>query len=210
MALWLVAAVMFVGLAVLVASLASPQTGELVMSRILGQSTSIDMGEASSGRTTLWAAVIARMMSEPITLLTGYGWDTYQTFPFRYVPHNFYLNLWFNLGLPGVLSFLTILLSSARTAAKAAERVVQPMRMYLCAFTIGMLSLVVTIFFTDLFIPWLYIWVYVGASMRAAVIANSAEEAERAALPATPLTTGGSQRWRGPVVAGRWPATSRR
>ncbi|HKZ72596.1 MAG TPA: hypothetical protein VJ011_00955, partial [Steroidobacteraceae bacterium] len=41
-------------------------------------------------------------------------------------------------------------------------------------------ALAVAVFFTDLTTPWLYIWAYVGVSMRAALIVESARaRAER-------------------------------
>ncbi len=95
--------VMFVGL---IAGLVDAQIGNTISERLFGQSKSIDMSEASSGRTQIWGELLERMTRTPLTLLTGFGWDVYYVMPFRYAPHNHYLGTYFDLGIPGVALFL--------------------------------------------------------------------------------------------------------
>jgi hypothetical protein len=183
------------------ATLAVPSLGDTVMDRLLGQSTAIDVGEASSGRTAIWFEVVERMMAAPVTLISGYGWDAYSVMPFRYAAHNHYLNLWFNLGVIGVGAFVLILRYAIVTARDAVPVAGEEERRYLIAFVFGILSLCVAIFFTNIPSPWLYIWIYIGVTMRMAVLAR--EEA-----PAEALTPPDIERPIADVLIR--PATSRR
>ena len=104
-----------------------------------------------------------------MTLITGYGWDTYVYMPeFNLAPHNTYLKIFFELGLIGVgLVFMALVnvLRAARAGIKFADDATRTM---LIAFTFGFLCLMVAIFFVDLTTPWLFIWAYTGAAMRLA------------------------------------------
>jgi hypothetical protein len=44
------------------------------------------------------------------------------------------------------------------------------------AFIFGMFALLISIVFADLFEPWSYIWLYVGAMMRIAVLVKEGAE----------------------------------
>lgn len=143
--------------------------GPLLVERLVGQSGSTDLGDMSSGRTYIWSTAIERMFASPWTLLSGFGWDVYETMPFRYAPHNHYLGLWFNLGLPGVLAGGLLLFVAIRMAAVAAERAPDDLRPQLVAFVFGGLALAVAVFFVDLYRPWWYFWAYTGLVMRMAV-----------------------------------------
>jgi len=168
-----VVGVMFVGL---IAGLVDQQIGAVIAERLFGQSKSIDMSEASSGRTQIWAELLDRMVRTPTTLLTGFGWDVYYVMPFRYAPHNHYLGTYFDLGIPGVGLFLLLMkriVSTARSAVGLADEETRP---HVLAFVFGMLALVISIVFADLFDPWSYIWLYVGAMMRIAVLVREGAE----------------------------------
>jgi O-antigen ligase len=166
--------------AVALVSMFQPRVEGVVIERLFGASTSVDMGEASSGRNVIWARAIQEMMSAPITLFTGFGWDVYSVMPFVYVTHNQYLDEWFNLGLPGLLSFLFILGYAVLTARRAVDLAGPQMRGYMIAFVFGMLAFAVSIFFCNIYVTRPYVWLYVGLSMRAAVFVF--DDAERRAV----------------------------
>jgi hypothetical protein len=108
------------------------------------------------------------MMSHPLSLFTGFGWDTYGTMGFLYQSHNYYLSLWFNLGLPGLILGITpfiILLGTARRAIGTADAAYQP---YLIAFVFTIYATLIAVFFGELFTPWPYFWAYAGLLMRVA------------------------------------------
>jgi len=174
-----------------VVSLAVPHVAGVVAERLLGQSSAFDMSEVSSGRTNIWRNTVAHMMAEPITLLTGFGWNVYNT-RFVYVTHNFYLDQWFNLGLVGVVAFLGLLYQAVSAARAAAGGASPELRRYLIAFVFGMLALAVALFFANLTKPWAYIWMYVGMTSRAAVdalgdVISHARSASRLGAAPTPV-----------------------
>jgi O-antigen ligase len=143
----------------------------------------------SGDRTSIWLQGISRMMNHPLTLLTGFGWDSYSVMGFWYATHNYYLLLWFELGILGVLSYLAIVRGVVVTARSAAEVASAELRPYLVAFIFGMCFVSVAVFFSLLFKPWLYIWAYIGMTMRLAVIVSADAKSKtqpvavRASLP---------------------------
>ena len=177
---WLVAAVVVVTLA-----LSLSEYGALIEERLFTQTGAIDLSDASSGRVDIWTALFERMMATPITFLTGFGWDVYWTMPFRYSPHNQYLNFWFNLGLPGLLSFIGLLASAVWLARRASENADEELRAHLVGFVIGVIAVCTAVFFVDLHRPWYYFWAYVGVALRLAVTVTN-EVRERAHPPGAP------------------------
>jgi O-antigen ligase len=172
---WVLTGVTASLIVVAVVSVAVPHVGDVVTGRFLGQSTAIDMSEVSSGRTNIWKNTIEHMMAEPVTLVTGFGWNVYNT-RFIFVTHNYYLDQWFNLGLIGLGALLVILYQAVATARRAADAADPETRSYLIAFIFGILGLAVCIFFTNLTRPWPYVWMYMALTLRAA--ANVLAEAE--------------------------------
>lgn len=164
-----------------IASVAVPQVGHLIVTRLLGAAGSVDLASASQGRTDIWWTAISEMMSEPLTLLTGFGWNIYNS-RFLYVTHNQYLDQWFNLGVVGVGVFVVILVQAVRTARAAIDLATAESRPYMIAVVFGVVALGVGIFFTNLSKPWPYIWLYLGMSMRIATEILARSE-RRAAVP---------------------------
>jgi O-antigen ligase len=192
---------------VVLVTLAAPHIGAVLMDRLMGQSRSIDVGEMSSGRTGIWVNAISYMMSEPITLLTGFGWNVYDS-KFVYATHNYYLDLWFNLGLVGVVAWLVILYQVVATARRAVEVATPEMRRYMIACVFGILALAITVCFTNLTRPWPYIWLYIGVSMWAAVeVLSRARESSVVGTPLAP--TAAVQLGRGVRVAAHAPVAGR-
>lgn len=168
-----VVAIVFVGL---IAGLVDAQIGNTIAERLFGQSKSIDMSEASSGRTQIWGELLERMTRTPLTLLTGFGWDVYYVMPFRYAPHNHYLGTYFDLGIPGLTLFVLLMSRIIRTARSVVALADEETRPHVLAFVFGMFALLISIVFADLFDPWSYIWLYVGAMMRIAVLVREGAE----------------------------------
>jgi hypothetical protein len=179
-----IVAVVFVGL---IAGLVDQQIGNTIAERFFGQSKSIDMGEASSGRTQIWAELLERMSRTPLTLLTGFGWDVYYVMPFRYAPHNHYLGTYFDLGIPGVGLFVLLMSRIVKTARSVVGLADEEVRPHVLAFVFGMLALLISIVFADLFDPWSYIWLYVGAMMRIAVLVRQGSEESVLSVRDAPL-----------------------
>jgi O-antigen ligase len=175
---WLLAAAILATLAVTLS-----QSTALLEERLFTQTGSIDLSDASSGRVDIWSGALLRMIAAPITLLTGFGWDVYWTMPFRYSPHNHYLSLWFNLGLPGLVSGVAVLATAVSRARRAGELAGPRLRPHFIGFAIGGLALCVAIFFVDLHRPWFFFWAYAGVVLRLALMS----EVSATVPAATPL-----------------------
>jgi O-antigen ligase len=140
---------------------------DLLRERLLDRTFTGDLTSASAGRTAVWSDAISRMLESPWTLLIGFGHDVYGTMDFEYAPHNTYLGLWFNLGLPGLLAFIAIIAAGVLTARSGAESA-RPgeIRAQLIAYVIGFLALAVAVFFVELHTAWMFVWAYTGLAMR--------------------------------------------
>lgn len=156
----------FAAVVLLVVVLSFSQYGGLLTERVFGQTGNIDATEASSGRTEIWMNLFATMMAQPITFITGYGWDVYWSFPFRFSPHNHYFSLWFNLGLVGLFTGCYLLFSTIARARRASLVAEPGVRRQLIAFVIGGIAVCGAVFFVELHDPWIYFWIYAGTVMR--------------------------------------------
>ena len=164
---------------------------QLLTERVFSLSFGGSAADATSGRTEIWATAVRVMAEAPWTFLTGFGWNVYSSMDFEYAPHNTFLGLWFNLGLPGLLAFLLVLVQAMFNARSAAEVAPAAQRPYMVAFVIGFMALCISIFFVELSEPWLYVWAYVGLSMRAAISIREQAAAASAAPVARPEMSAG-------------------
>ena len=168
-------------------ALASIKFGDILTERVT--ELILNPGTSSEERTYIWRPILDKMMANPVTLITGFGWDSYDVMGFFYATHNHYLLLWFELGIIGLACYLMVIRQLVITARRAAEKAPDETARYLIAFIYGIIAISGAIFFTLIFRPWPYVWAYVGLTMRMAVIAmqtaqpNARNEHRRA--PAT-------------------------
>ena len=155
-----------------------------------------DPATRSGDRTHVWIQGMSRMMEHPLTLLTGFGWDSYSVMGFIYATHNHYLLLWFELGVIGVLSYLLIISGAVLTARSAAAVAPDELRAYLIAFIFGMFFVSIAVFFSLLSRPWMYIWAYIGMTMRLAVIVSADAKNSARSVP-TPRSAAAAVRGTG-------------
>jgi hypothetical protein len=157
--------------------------GGLLAERMIGQTGSVDVFDASSGRSEIWGDAFAVMFENPITFITGYGWDVYSSMPFYFSPHNHYFALWFNLGLVGLFCGSYLLFSAIGRARRASEHARPPYRGQLIAFVLGAVGVCMAVFFVDLHKPWYYFWMYGGLVMKLALCVNEMPAAAPANVP---------------------------
>ncbi len=172
---WGIAVVALVVLVGVVASIVYPQTAAVLSERLIGQSSTVSVGEFTSGRSSIWATTLESMMDAPLSLITGFGWNAYESMPFTLSTHNYYLDLWFDLGIVGVACFVLIVRRTMLVAGRAIPLASGDERRQLLAFQFGMIAMLVAVFFTLIFKPWPYLWMYMGAMMRVALIAEAAQ-----------------------------------
>jgi O-antigen ligase len=146
--------------------------GSELIQRIVSQGAAADVGEVSSGRTELWASALGRMMETPMSLISGFGWNVYNSMGFYLVPHNHYILLWFELGLVGLGCYLTVVWTSLRTAFMALRTASVDVQAYLIALIYALAIISVAVFFEQLYKPWYYVWPYVGVTVRLAMLAR--------------------------------------
>ena len=165
-------------------ALVSINFGDILVHRVVEMIQ--DPGGGDNDRTAIWLPIVDKMMANPVTLITGFGWDSYDVMGFFYATHNHYLLLWFELGIIGLACYLIVIRQLVITARRAAETAPDETARYLIAFIYGIIAISGAIFFTLIFRPWPYVWAYTGLTMRMAVIAmqpNARNEHRRA--PAT-------------------------
>jgi O-antigen ligase len=155
----------FAALILLVLVVTFSPYGNLLAERMMGTGN-IDASTASSGRSDIWATALAAMAAHPLTFITGFGWNVYNSMPFQFATHNYYLNLWFNLGLLGLACGSYVLFSGIARARRASLQAAPPYRGQLIAFVIGVVGVATAVFFVDLHDPWYYFWMYAGVVMR--------------------------------------------
>lgn len=183
---WLMAGIACALVGGVVVVIAQPDAAASIADRVFGIGT-MGISEASSGRTDIWAQALAEMMANPISLVTGFGWNVYSTMPTIFVMHNTYLDQWFNLGLLGLFAYMFIYYNTIRTSRQAAAVAAPPIRGEMIAYAFGMLALAVTVFFGNLYTSKPYIWMYVGLAMRGAMFAlDKATAAAPAAASSAP------------------------
>lgn len=185
-ATWALSGLVLAVIGAVAMAIVDPRAAASIADRVFGIG-SMGMSEASSGRTDIWAQALGEMMANPVTLVTGFGWNVYSTMPTVFAMHNTYLDQWFNLGLLGVATYIYVYYISIRTAKEAALQTTAPLRTEMMAFVFGMSGLAVSVFFGNLYTSKPYIWLYVGLTMRGAVLVldkiAAKEEAARAPAP---------------------------
>jgi O-antigen ligase len=172
-AIFSVGAIAFIAIAG-VGILVAAGYGDVLYERTIGLSTESNTFDVSSGRNFIWSTALNKMFEQPVSLVTGYGWDTYRQFRvFRFAPHNTYLKLFFELGAIGLLLILIAFANVFRTARQGLKNAESEAFATLLAFIFGLISILVAIFFVDIQSPWLFVWAYVGSAMRLAVSQRS-------------------------------------
>jgi O-antigen ligase len=109
--------------------------------------------------------------------------------PFHFATHNHYLDVWFELGIPGVSALVFILGYVIVTARRALTAPNAELRPHLIACVFGILSLAIDLMFGNMMNPWPYIWIYVGVCMRAALLTVEPAQQPVADARTAPLAT---------------------
>ncbi len=174
-----------VGAVLVIMLAASLGYADLLYERLVAGTNSADLTATSSGRTQIWSNALATMFETPLSLLTGFGWRAYWSMPFRFSPHNYYLNQWFNLGIIGLGCSVMLFVLPIRAASAAVGRVAAQLRPVMISFVIAALAFSVATFFVDLYSPWLDFWAYAGLVLRIAV--NAGERVEAPSTVAVPV-----------------------
>jgi O-antigen ligase len=192
-----------IAVGVVVLSLVGSHFATLFLERVVTESGASDVGTLSSGRSAIWGRALGRMLSAPLTLITGFGWNAWDSMGFYFAAHNEYLLTWFELGLVGLCSYLFLLLRTFSTARSAVDSASPLARGYLMAFVAGFGAFLIAIFFVLIFQPWAYVWAYAAVSLRMALISLEPHTS------ATEIAASGDEAQVGPRVQAVVPRSSR-
>jgi O-antigen ligase len=125
---------------------------------------------ASSGRTTFWLNALGVMAESPLSFVTGFGFDAYESSrEFSAAVHNHYLNKLFNLGLIGLALFLAVFGSMLSIFRASIMPALQDSKPFLFAVVIGLLCLLVTQIFGQYYRSGYLIWACLGVCLRLAM-----------------------------------------
>jgi O-antigen ligase len=153
-------------------ALIGPHFVTLFLERVVTESGASDVGALSSGRSDIWLRAIEKMMAYPVTLITGFGWGVYDTMGFFFATHNYYLQLWFELGLVGLVSFLLLAWRTLATVRASVGRAPTQARGPLMAFVFGFGAFLISLFFAGAGEQCPYVFAVAGASLRMAICAR--------------------------------------
>lgn len=137
----------------------------LLFWRFVESSTTGNVADNTSGRLDIWLFGLSQMLDTPITLLSGFGWNTYALMN-PWVSHNEYLDYYFTLGVAGLLLRLFIFFYVIRQVRLAIYMSAGETRTILMSFLIGFVGVLVAIFFVNFYGPWNFVWVMVGLMLR--------------------------------------------
>lgn len=152
--------------------------GDLLYERFIFRSADSNLDSVSSIRTVIWGRALGDMLDNPMSMITGFGWNVYEkSNRYSYGTHSTYLNLFYNLGIIGVTLFLVIAANALSIARRALRRAAMPMYLHLQAFVFGLLALLISAFFVDLPFTKTYVWAYTGIMMRIAIECQRPQQA---------------------------------
>ena len=130
------------------------------------KTTSGNVYTASSGRVSIWTATLLVMAEWPMSFLTGYGWNAYETSGIWKAAHNEYLDRYYELGVIGVLLYVWLIYAVIGRARRFLHRSPDDMTSrIMIGYIFGMIIIAVNIFFVAIPDPWTIIWIYTGCVM---------------------------------------------
>jgi len=166
-------------------ALIGPHFVTLFLERVVTESGASDVGALSSGRSDIWLRAIEKMMAYPVTLITGFGWGVYDTMGFFFATHNYYLQLWFELGLVGLVSFLLLAWRTLATVQASIDHAPTEARGPLMAFVFGFGAFLVSLCFGGSGEQSPFVWALAGVSLRMAIcVRDFSASRERDMAPA--------------------------
>jgi O-antigen ligase len=144
--------------------------GEILASRMTHGIESGDLKTLSSGRTENWSNVLGEMMANPLTFVTGFGWEVfYERVGYRHGTHNVYIDYLYSLGLVGLCLYVAPFISSITLARRTVKEAAAEVVPFLIALVFGLTSFMVAMAFSNVYMASMYVWGMTGALLRLAV-----------------------------------------
>jgi len=123
---------------------------------------------ASSGRTAVWSYALEKMADQPISFLTGFGWNAYEASNYALDVHSHYLNYLYNVGLIGAITITLILIMIARKVRLAILYPGTDAGFFFAAFCTGWWALIFALVFIEMYVTWHLLAMLAGMFLRIA------------------------------------------
>jgi O-antigen ligase len=124
----------------------------------------------SSGRLDVWQRLLTMMSYQPVSFVTGFGWNSYRALIGIFGdPHNTYLLYWFNLGLIGLGLYLFIVGWVVKFSVSSLRYLRTSTKPLVIGFVVGFIALHIAISFVLVYSPWPFIWAITGTILRVIV-----------------------------------------
>lgn len=126
-----------------------------------------DTHTITTGRSTIWIQALKTMLDQPLSLIWGYGWNSYTRFEeLRLSTHSVYLNYLFSLGIIGLFVLLTTFFLAIVALRKVVVRTRGDEKTYAIAILVGLVSLLLASIFSETEFVGSLMWALVGAGLK--------------------------------------------
>lgn len=143
--------------------------GEVLQTRFTHGMESGDIGTFSSGRTANWSGIVSEMFKQPLTFITGFGWESFfHSIGYHRATHSVYIDRLYNLGLIGLVLTITLFVNSMSVARRLLNGARAEVTPYLTALVFALASFMVAIAFSDIEAAT-YTWGCTGVLLRMAM-----------------------------------------
>ena len=132
----------------------------LFLSRIgmLEVHNKLDLYYISAGRTYIWKRGLEVLIKSPVL---GYGWAAFRFFT-HYSSHNTFLEVLVSVGIIGFILYISIFFFLLKILYKTAVDSNEPYSTYIFGIIAGICALLCSVFFVNLYKPWLVVWSFLG------------------------------------------------
>lgn len=160
--------------------------GEILASRMTKGVGSSDLRTLTSGRSENWSNILGQMMANPLTFVTGFGWEVfYEREGHRHGTHSVYIDQLYSLGFVGLLLYIAPFISSINLARRTVKEAAPEVVPYLIALVVSLPSLMIAMAFSNVYMAAVYAWAMTGTVLRLAVVGQEHSPKGYARAPST-------------------------
>ena len=144
-----------------------PAVRDLVTARLDVTTSAGSLDQMSAGRTFIWAQGLEYQFARPWSLITGLGWGSFTT-RIGIPAHSAYMNIFFSLGVFGLVLFLGLVLRTLLLLREAffSDSARSDERLFLAGGVIAWFALTVAMVTGTIYTTWLFVWPLTGLLLR--------------------------------------------
>lgn len=137
------------------------------------------MHVATSGRSTIWMIALKAMLENPVSFITGNGYNSYEMSRSFYIAtHNHFLNYLYNLGIIGLSLFLMFFIRILAITRATIVNATADERPFLVSLIFGLFALLVSQMFQEYHATGILLMATLGITMRVVVEIRRTREAQ--------------------------------